>query len=74
MCLPLHPLKYVTIFPSLHAGYNQTYQSHKNIMEDRMTTVKWYLSSIGTSLILLNLSETQQLSHLDSGIVNNIAR
>ena len=39
-----------------------------------MTTVKWYLSSTGPSLILLNLSEANQLAYLDSGIVNNTAR
>ena len=55
-------------------GYSQTYQSNKNIKYDRMTTVKWYLSSTGPSLILLNLSEAHQLPHLDSGIVNNTAR
>ena len=37
-------------------------------------TMKWYLSSTGPSLILLNLSEAHQLPYLDSGIVNNTAR
>ena len=39
-------------------------------------TVKWYLSSSGSSLIiiLLNLSEAHQLPYLDSGVVNNTAR
>ena len=39
-----------------------------------MTTVKWYLSSSGSSLILLNLSEVHKLPHLDSGFVNDTAR
>ena len=39
-----------------------------------MTTVKWYLSSSGSSLILLNLSEAHKLPHLDSGFVNDTAR
>ena len=39
-----------------------------------MTTVNWYLSSSGSSLILLNLSEAHRLPHLDSGSVYNTAR
>ena len=39
-----------------------------------MTTVKWYLNSSGSLLILLNLSEAHKLLHLDSGFVNNTAR
>ena len=39
-----------------------------------MTTVKWYLSSSGSSQTLLNLSEAHRLTHLDSGFVNNTAR
>ena len=39
-----------------------------------MTTVKWYLSSSGSSLILLNLSEARKLPHLDSDFVYNTAR
>ena len=39
-----------------------------------MTTVKWYLSSSGSSLILLNLSEANKVPHLDSGFVDNTAR
>ena len=38
-----------------------------------MTTVKWYLSFSGSSLILQNLSEAHKLPHLDSGFVNNTA-
>ena len=38
-----------------------------------MTTVKWYLSSYGSSLILLKLSETHKLPRFDSGFVNNTA-
>ena len=38
-----------------------------------MTTVKWYLSCAGSSVILLKLSEAHQLPHLDSGFVNNTA-
>ena len=39
-----------------------------------MLTMKWYLSSTGPSLILLNLSEAHQLPYLDTGIVSNTAR
>ena len=34
---------------------------------------EWYLSSSGSSLILLKLSEAHELPHLDSGFVNNTA-
>ena len=34
---------------------------------------EWYLSSSGSSLILLKLSEAHKLPHLDSGFVNNTA-
>ena len=37
-------------------------------------TMKWYLSSTGPSLILLNLSEAHLLPYLDSGIGKNTAR
>ena len=36
--------------------------------------MKWYLSSFGFSLILLNLSEAHKLPHLDFDFVNNTAR
>ena len=39
-----------------------------------MTTVKLYLSTSGSSLIILNLSEAHKLSQLDSGFVNITAR
>ena len=39
-----------------------------------MTTVKWYLSSSGSLLTLIKLSEAHKLPHLDSGFVNNTAR
>ena len=41
----------------------------KNIKYNGMTTVKWYLSSSGSSLILLNLSEAH---HLDVILVLSI--
>ena len=79
MWLPLSITKIVTnsvqqYSPTYMLGTIELIKVIKNIKWDGMTTVKWYLSSSRSSLILLKLSEAHKLPHLDSGFVNNTAR